>query len=65
MDIDITPGLHVGHALTEAVSRCDVMLVLIGRSWLDAVDDDGRCRLEGVVQPEGGWAPDRNVAQRR
>jgi len=46
MDIDIAPGLHFGHALTEAVSSCDVMLVLIGRSWLDAVDDDGRRRLE-------------------
>ena len=46
MDIDIAPGLHFGHALTEAVSSCDVMLVLIGRSWLDAMDDDGRRRLE-------------------
>ena len=46
MDIDIAPGLHFGHALTEAVSSCDVMLVLIGRSWLDALDDDGRRRLE-------------------
>ena len=32
MDIDIAPGLHFGHALSEAVSSCDVMLVLIGRS---------------------------------
>ena len=46
MDIDIAPGLHFGHALTEAVSSCDAMLVLIGRSWLDAMDDDGRRRLE-------------------
>lgn len=46
MDIDIAPGLHFEHALTEAVTSCDVMLVLIGRSWLDAMDDDGRFRLE-------------------
>jgi hypothetical protein len=46
MDIDIAPGLHFGHALTEAVTSCDVMLVLIGRSWLNAVDDDDRRRLD-------------------
>ena len=46
MDVDIAPGLHFGQALTEAVAGCDVMLVLIGRSWLEAVDEDGRRRLE-------------------
>lgn len=46
MDIDIAPGLHFGHALTEAVSSCDVMLVLIGQSWLDARAEDGARRLE-------------------
>jgi hypothetical protein len=46
MDIDIAPGLHFGRALTDAVSSCDVMLVLIGQSWLDALDEDGARRLE-------------------
>jgi hypothetical protein len=46
MDIDIAPELHFGQALTNAVSSCDVMLVLIGPSWLDALDGDGRRRLE-------------------
>ena len=46
MDIDIAPGLHFGRALTDAVSSCDVMLVLIGPSWLDAMDDDGNPRLQ-------------------
>ena len=46
MDIDIAPGLHFGRALTDAVSNCDVMLVLIGRSWLKALDEDGRRRLD-------------------
>ncbi len=45
MDVDIAPGLHFGQALTEAVAGCDVMLVLIGRSWLEAMDEDGRKRL--------------------
>ena len=47
MDIDIAPGLHFGRALTDAVSSCDVMLVLIGPSWLEAVDEeDGTRRLD-------------------
>jgi hypothetical protein len=46
MDIDIAPGLHFGRALTEAVSSCDVMLVLIGPLWLDAMEEDGTRRLE-------------------
>jgi TIR domain-containing protein len=46
MDIDIAPGLHFGRALTDAVSSCDVMLVLIGPSWLTAMGEDGRRRLE-------------------
>ena len=46
MDIDIAPGLHFGRALTDAVSNCDVMLVLIGPSWLDVLEDDGSRRLE-------------------
>lgn len=46
MDVDIAPGLHFGQALTEAVAGCDVMLVLIGQSWLKAVDEDGRQRLQ-------------------
>lgn len=46
MDVDIAPGLHFGQALTEAVAGCDVMLVLIGRSWLEAVDDNQQRRLE-------------------
>ena len=54
MDIDIAPGLHFGQALTDAVSSCDVMLVLIGQSWLDAVDDDGRRRLR---EPAGLGGP--------
>ena len=46
MDIDIAPGLHFGRALADAVSSCDVMLVLIGPSWLTAMGEDGRRRLE-------------------
>ena len=46
MDIDIAPGLHFGRALTEAVEGCDVMVVLIGPSWLSAVEEDGSRRLD-------------------
>ena len=46
MDIDIAPGLHFGRALTEAVEGCDAMVVLIGPSWLTAVEEDGSRRLD-------------------
>jgi hypothetical protein len=32
--------------LEETTATCDLMLVLIGRNWVDAKDEDGRTRLE-------------------
>jgi hypothetical protein len=47
MDVDsIEPGLDVGEAIEHAVGACDVLLVLIGGRWLDAVDARGRRRLD-------------------
>ena len=47
MDIDtLQPGLDFGHALDQAVERSDVLLALIGPSWLSAVDAEGHRRLE-------------------
>lgn len=42
----IEPGLNFVGAIDRAVSTCDVMLVLIGETWLDAVDEHGRRRLD-------------------
>ncbi|HEY4626004.1 MAG TPA: TIR domain-containing protein, partial [Blastococcus sp.] len=47
MDVDsIAPGTDFTKAITAAVSRCDVLLALIGRQWRDVVDRDGVRRLE-------------------
>jgi len=48
MDVDaIDLGIDYKIALRQAVERCDVMLVVIGRDWLDCVDKDtGKRRLD-------------------
>lgn len=46
-DVDnITPGSDFRGAIIENVSRCDVVLVLIGASWLTVTDDKGVRRLD-------------------
>jgi len=46
-DVDsISLGLDFREALADAVARCDVMLVIIGRNWLASADKDGKQRLE-------------------
>jgi hypothetical protein len=44
--VSIEPGLEFADAIEEAVSGCDVLLALIGQSWLGAVDEHGRRRLD-------------------
>ena len=47
MDVDnIALGRDFRSALQETTASCDLMLVLIGRSWADAKDEGGRTRLE-------------------
>lgn len=42
-DVDsIEPGDDFAEVITEAVSSCAVLLVVIGDRWLVAADDDGR-----------------------
>jgi TIR domain len=47
MDVD---GVHLGvdfvKHLTEEVARCDVLLAVIGRSWVDFPDETGARRLD-------------------
>src|SRR6266545_3070376 len=48
MDVDsIEPGQDFVEVIQQAVGACAVMLVLIGRNWLGATDQDGRRRLDG------------------
>ena len=47
MDVDSIPlGTDFREVLEESIARCDVLVVVIGRQWLNAVDALGRRRLE-------------------
>jgi len=47
MDVDtMKPGLDFAKQIDAQVSHCDVLLAVIGPSWLEAVDDKGRRKLE-------------------
>jgi len=47
MDVDsVAYGVDFTNAVVDAVSRCDVLLVIIGRDWLAISDAKGRKRLD-------------------
>jgi hypothetical protein len=47
MDVeDIAPGQDFVEVLNEQVAQCDVLIAMIGRGWLEAVDEDGKRRLD-------------------
>jgi beta-lactam-binding protein with PASTA domain len=47
MDVSaIEPGIDFGEAIERAVSSCAVLLVVIGRRWLECSDAAGRRRLD-------------------
>jgi hypothetical protein len=47
MDVDaVTPGKDIRATLETTVEQCDVVLVLIGKEWLGAVDDKGHRQLD-------------------
>jgi hypothetical protein len=52
MDIDtIRPGRKFTEVITEALAESDVLLALIGRTWLTRTDLDGRRRLDNPDDP--------------
>jgi len=65
MDVDsIAPGCDFREVLKERLASCDLMLVLIGRDWLDAKDSAGQRRLEqpnDFVRQEIATALARNI----
>jgi hypothetical protein len=65
MDIDLlAPGVNSVDVIGELLDTCDIMLALIGPSWLTATDDSGRRRLEDegdYVRLEIEAALSRNV----
>src|SRR5262249_45692474 len=47
MDVDsIPPGRNFVRFLEQQVAQCDVLLAVIGKSWLDARDEEGLRRLD-------------------
>jgi MoxR-like ATPase len=47
MDVDAIPlGANFAEFLNDAVSKCEVLLALIGSNWLDASDKGGNRRID-------------------
>jgi TIR domain len=45
MDVTgIDPGRDFREAIDKAVSNCDVLIVVIGKQWLDITGDNGKRR---------------------
>jgi hypothetical protein len=65
MDVEtIEPGADFVASIRSAVGSCDVLIALIGQSWLDARDRNGRRRIEksdDFVVLEIASALERNV----
>jgi hypothetical protein len=65
MDIDtIEPGVDFTEVIDKELRDCDVVIVMIGRQWLDAADGKGRRRLDDpddFVRMEIEAALDRDI----
>ena len=65
MDVDsIALGRDFRDVLSERLSACDLMLVLIGKGWIDARDNAGHRRLDkpdDFVRQEVATALQRNI----
>ena len=65
MDVTgIEPGVDFVEAIDQAVGSCDVLLVVIGKEWLDCTDAAGHRRLDDpndFVRLETGTALRRKV----
>jgi hypothetical protein len=67
MDVDnIDPGLDFVKVLNEQVTQCDVLISVIGRGWIDALDETGVRRLDNPadfvrIEIESALAQDKRV----
>jgi hypothetical protein len=66
MDVTgIDPGKDFRRAIESAVSTCDVLIVMIGKKWLDSANETGERRLDdpkGFVRIEVTTALRRDVS---
>ena len=46
IDIDMRAGTNFPTVLEQRLAECKVMLVLIGPNWVNALDEQGRRRLD-------------------
>jgi hypothetical protein len=49
MDVDLAPGVDFVQRITEVVSACKVLIVVMGPSWATVEDEDGEPR---IVDPD-------------
>jgi hypothetical protein len=65
MDVDAIPlGVNFTKVLRDEVTKCDVLLALIGPNWLDVRDKQGNRRLDNpadVLRIEIGTALQRDI----
>ena len=45
MDVDMAPGVDFVERITEAVSACHVLIVVMGPTWATVKNDEGEARL--------------------
>jgi TIR domain len=45
MDVDIAPGVNFVERITEVVSGCVVLILVMGPKWATAEDEDGAARI--------------------
>jgi TIR domain len=47
MDVDsLEPGADFSQAIEQAIQKCDVLIALVGRTWISETDEHGRRRLD-------------------
>lgn len=59
MDVDLAPGIDFVERITNAVSACHVLIVVMGPRWATLTDEDGGVRIadaEDFVRLEVGTA---------
>jgi len=59
MDVDLAPGIDFVERITDAVSACHVLIVVMGPRWATLTDEDGAVRIadaEDFVRLEVGTA---------